>query len=132
MPSAVEVMVAEDGNGVLIYEGKGEIDEIRGEQVKEGFAFGGGDEVKETCYVEEVGEGADGDGDGGRGRGGGGGAGVILGAAAEGYGFQGSGWGGEGGARCERCVLVGEVNGNWDENTVAYHHRLWVRCSLLD
>ena len=29
-------------------------------------------------------------------------------------------------------VLVEEVFGNWDENTVAYHHRQWVRCSLLD
>ena len=55
-----------------------------------------------------------------------------MGAAAEGYGFKGAGWGGEGGACCGRRVLVGERNVDWDGGRVAYSHRMWGRCSLLD
>ena len=28
-------------------------------------------------------------------------------------------------------MLVGEVDGNWERDRVAYSHRRWGRCSLL-
>ena len=80
-------MVAEDGNGILVYEREGEVNEIGGKHGKKGLALGGRDEVEETGYVEEVGDGADGDRNGVGGRCCGSSAGVVLGAAAEGYGF---------------------------------------------
>ena len=45
LPSAIEVVVAEDGNGVLIYEREGEVNEIGWKHVNKSLAFGGRDEV---------------------------------------------------------------------------------------